>query len=387
MKILQLGKFYPVRGGIEKVMYDLMNGLSAQGIECDMLCAAYGHKGRTIEVRKNARVISCLTWFRLFGTMIPPGLILKAMRICREYDIIHIHHPDPMACVALWCSGYKGKVILHWHSDIIKQRISLRYYLPLQRWLLRRADLILGTTPVYLNGSSCLKTAQEKCMPLPIGITPVPPSPEKEQILRSRYEGKKIIFALGRLVYYKGFTHLIAAATYLPDDYMVLIGGDGPLRYDLEAEIETQGVENKVRCLGRIHEEDLPAYYHACTLFCLPSVQKTEAFGIVQIEAMSCGKPVVATDIPGSGVSWVNAHGISGLNVPVGDPKALARAIMDITCDDDTYRRYSQNALDRYRTVFTLDRMICGIRNCYEKTCMRNCHQADRFYNTSTSAG
>ena len=272
-----------------------------------------------------------------------------------------------MACLALYCSGYKGKVILHWHSDIIKQKSMLWFYRPLQQWLIRRADLILGTTPVYLTKSPYLKEVADRCACLPIGVCPVPPMPDKESIVHAKYPGKKIIFSLGRLVPYKGFEYLIRAALLLPDDYIVLIGGNGPLRYDLERDIDTYGVSDKVKLLGRIHEEDLPAYYHACTLFCLPSVQKTEAFGIVQIEAMSCGKPVVATDIPESGVPWVNEHGVSGMNMPPKDPEALAEAILEITKDEETYRRYSRNAYERYRSVFTAEKMIKQIVNYYKQ--------------------
>lgn len=356
MRILQLGKFYPIRGGVEKVMHDLTTGLSEKGVECDMLCAAYTGKNRTIEIGKTSRIICCRTWAHIANTMISPELIVKSARICRNYDIVHLHHPDPTACLALFCARFKGKVILHWHSDIIKQRFWLMFYLPLQKWMIRRADLVITTTPAYLEGSSYLKKVKDKSLYLPIGIFPVSSQQDKE--MQTLYPGKKIIFSLGRLVPYKGFKYLIRAARYLPEGYIVLIGGEGPLKQALETEIETFGVVNKVKLLGRIREEDLPAYYHGCTLFCLPSVQKTEAFGIVQIEAMSCRKPVVATNIPGSGVPWVNKHGVSGLNVPPKNPVALAEAIMEVTKDEKTYMEYSQNAFERYNTVFTKQEMI-----------------------------
>lgn len=358
MRILQLGKFYPIRGGVEKVMYDLTVGLSARGIECDMLCAAYKGRSRKIAVGERVRVICCRTWMKLAGTMISPALLFKAVRMCKRYDIVHVHHPDPMAALALYLSGYEGRVILHWHSDIIKQKNCLKFYRPLQDWLIGRAELILGTTPIYIKESPYLKAVLHKTACLPIGVTPVVPQDEKVKMIQARYPGKKIVFSLGRLVSYKGFEHLIRAARYLSDDYVILIGGIGPLIYDLTTEIEAWGVSRKVVLLGRICEEDLSAYYGACTLFCLPSVQKTEAFGIVQIEAMSCGKPVVATNIPGSGVSWVNKDGFSGLNVPPADPEALAGAIREITRDEETCRTYSQNALAHYRATFTQDRMI-----------------------------
>ncbi len=360
-KVLQLGKFYPIRGGVEKVMYDLMTGLSPRGIECDMLCAHdESGAGQTLEVGSGAqaRVLACRTWVKLAGTMISPSLVLKLRKICNDYDLIHVHHPDPMASLALLLSRYKGRVVLHWHSDILKQKTLLKFYKPLQDWLIRRADIILGTTPVYIEQSPHLDGAKHKAAYLPIGVAPVQPDAAKVEEIKSRYPGKKIILSLGRLVSYKGFKYLVRAAKYLPDDYVVVIGGGGPLKGKLLDEIELLGMADKVKLIGRIPDDELEAYYGACELFCLPSVMKTEAFGIVQIEAMSCGKPVVATTIPGSGTAWVNKHGYSGLNVQPRNAEELARAICEITSIAETYQRFCHNARERYHEVFTQEKMI-----------------------------
>ena len=358
IRVLQLGKFYPIRGGVEKVAFDLMKGLSEKHIPCDMLCAAEEGGDRTIQLNEYARLICCRTWVKACATMISPSMIFTLRRICREYDIIHVHHPDPMACLALFLSGYNGKVVLHWHSDIQKQKLLLKFYRPLQQWLLRRADKIVGTSPVYLAESPCLQEVQEKTVCLPIGVVPMQPVHEAVEAIRNQYPGKKIVFSLGRLVAYKGFCFLVEAARYLGEDYVVLIGGTGALKGELEKEIEDLNLQNKVKLLGRVSDGDLPAYYGACEVFCMSSVQKTEAFGIVQIEAMSCGKPVVATRIPQSGVSWVNKEGMSGLNVEPGKAQELAKAIEKITENAETYQRFSEGAKRRYQDTFTKERMI-----------------------------
>lgn len=365
LKVLQLGKFYPILGGVEKVAYDLMVGLSERNVDCDMLCASGEGVGRVIPINGHARVISCRTWLKAASTMISPTMITRLRRICRHYDIIHIHHPDPMAALALLLSGFRGRVILHWHSDIQKQRHLLTLYRPLQSWLLRRADRIVGTSPVYLAESPFLQGVQRKTVCLPIGTDPIRPDPEAVMALRRRYADRKIVFSLGRLVAYKGYFSLIEAARYLSDDYVVLIGGSGPLHEELQRQIEALGLQHRVELLGRIPDAELPAYYGACTLFCLSSVQKTEAFGIVQIEAMSCGKPVVATNIPQSGVAWVNAHGESGLNVTPGDARELARAIEEVVRQEAADGRYSAGALRRYRELFTREQMINKCLNIY----------------------
>lgn len=367
MKILQLGKFYPILGGVEKVMYDLMIGLSERGVDCDMMCALNKGSSEVTSINGHARLIGCHTWMKIAATMISPAMIFSLRRRCREYDVVHVHHPDPMACLALFLSGYKGKVVLHWHSDIEKQKFLLKLYRPLQGWLIKRADLIVGTSPVYTAESPCLAHVQDKITCLPIGVEPIVPDPERVEALKKAYPGKKIVFSLGRLVPYKGYRWLIEAARYLSDDYVVLIGGSGPLKEELIAAIKSFGVENKVKLLGRVPDEDLAAYYGACSLFCLSSVQKTEAFGIVQIEAMSCGKPVVATRIPHSGVSWVNEHEVSGLNVEPMDAKALADAIMAITNDEQTYNRFAEGAKKRYQEMFKKEITINNVFGIYNK--------------------
>ena len=366
MKILQVGKFYPIRGGVEKVMYDITVGLSERGIHCDMLTAIHG-PSRDVVINEHGRLICCSTLVKLAATMISPAMIMRLRKICRHYDIIHIHHPDPMACLSLFLSGYKGKVVLHWHSDIVKQKFLLKLYRSLQSWLLKRADLVVGTTPVYLAESPFLAHVQDKTDCLPIGIEPVLPDAEAVAAIRSSYPGKKIIFTLGRLVPYKGYKFLVEAARYLGDDYMLLIGGEGPLRDELQADIDRHNLGHRVRLLGRVSDEDLPAYFGACDLFCMSSVYRTEAFGIVQIEAMSCGKPIVATTIPHSGVSWVNAHGISGLNVPPCDSHQLAAAITRICGDSALYEQFSQGASSRFDAVFTKKMMIDKLLHIYNK--------------------
>lgn len=364
MRILQLGKFYPVRGGVEKVMYDLTMGLSARGIPCDMLCATKEITPGIVPLNDFGRVICVKAWAKLAGTMIAPALISYLRKHKDEYDIIHVHHPDPMAALALWLSGYKGRVILHWHSDIISQKEFFWFYKPLQNWLVSRADKVVGTTPVYVKESPHLSSARDKCTYVPIGIEPVIQDEEGARQLRERFPGKKLLLSIGRLVPYKGYSYLIDAMSYMPDDYHLLLGGTGPLRKPLEEQIARLGLEKRITLLGYVEDALMPALYTACDVFVLSSVMKTEAFGIVQIEAMSCGKPVVATKIPASGVPWVNADGISGVNVEPGSPEDLARGM------ERAYEKreeYGKGASALFRERYTLDKMIDNIIQVYEK--------------------
>lgn len=359
MKVLQLGKFYPAIGGLERVMLDITTGLSRRGEYCDILCTALEkHDYADVRLSDRANVLRVPFIKKVAATMIAPAMIFRLRKIHREYDIIQIHHPDPMACLALFLSGYKGPVVLHWHSDILKQKYLLKLYRPLQNWLLRRAKVIVGTTPVYVKESPHLQGVQDKIQAIPIGIDELKPDRAQVERIRRAYPDKKIIFAVGRLVSYKGFEYLIRAASRLGDNYVVLIAGKGERRAHLEAVIEEEGVEDRVRLLGFVEESELTAYFGACDLFCLSSVWKTEAFAIVQIEAMSCGKPVVATKIPESGVSWVNADRSSGRNVEPGNPDELARVIRHIFSNEQEYERLATGARKRYETMFRKELMI-----------------------------
>ena len=357
-----------MRGGVEKVMWDLTRGLSAEGYTCDMVCASFEPAKETqiVPLGEHGRCIVLPSRTKASGTMLCPKMIGWVRKHASEYDIIHVHHPDPMACLALRLSGYKGCVILHWHSDILKQKAIMAAYKPLQNWLIRRADKIVGTSPVYVAQSPALRDVQDKVTYVPIGIDPIVFDPDRAAEIQARYPGKKIVYSLGRLVPYKGYTYLIQAANHLPEDYIVLIGGTGPLRESLQKEIDIQGLQHKVRLLGFIPDEDHAAFYGAAKVFVMSSVMKTEAFGIVQIEAMSTGTPVIATKIPESGVSWVNEEGVSGLNVEPADPRAMAEAICQICEAPDRYEFYSIGAGKRFKELFLLDNMIKKIVTVYE---------------------
>jgi rhamnosyl/mannosyltransferase len=239
----------------------------------------------------------------------------------------------------------------------------LLLYKPLQRWLIRRADTIIGTTPVYLKESPYLQDAQDKTVAVPIGIKPVTFDEELVRQWKQRYAGKKLVVSIGRLVPYKGYTYLIQACQHLGDDYQVLVVGDGPLMDNLLGEVQEYGVQDRIHFLGYVEDDEMHALLAACDLFVMSSVMKTEAFGIVQLEAMSCHKPIVATRIPGSGVAWVNEDGVSGRNVTPGKPEEYAAAIQEVTANSE---KFGESAYLRYLKCFTRQQMLTQIQKLYE---------------------
>ena len=371
MRILQLGKFYPLKGGVEKVMYALAKELSERGIDCDAMFASKDGHTDDIRLNEHCHIYVCRTYLEAKATMIAPTMVTKLKQVCNRYDIIHVHHPDPMAALALYVSGFKGKVVLHWHCDIIRQNQLLKLYRPLQSWLIQRAIAIVGTSPIYLRESDALMNVQEKCHCIPIGVYETTSDALLTAHIREQYAHKKIIFSLGRLVLYKGYEYLIEAAALLPDDHVVLIGGTGHQHNRLASLIASAGLQKKVHLLGFIPDEQLGAYFDACEVFCLPSIDKREAFAIVQVKAMIHSRPIVSTDIPGSGVPWVNQNGVSGLTVPPCDSRALATAICSLCDDPETHRLYARQARQRYEQLFRMDGMIDACEQLYRELLTR----------------
>ncbi len=355
MRVLQLSKFYPpVMGGIESVAWELAEGLNRAGVRTDVLCAA-GH-ARThheqwpggYEVRRVA------SYGTVLSTSVAPGLAWHLREMARSCDLLHVHMPDPAAALALWLVRPAVPWVLHWHSDVIRQRMALKLYAPLQNWLLRRAAAVVATSEPYAHASSALRPWMDKVAVIPIGISDNHDSaaPEGVAAIRQRVRHRKIVFALGRMTYYKGFEVLVEAAARLPDDVAVLIGGDGELLEPYKALVTRRGLAGKVVFLGHIADAELPNYFEACDIFCMPSTVRAEAYGVAMLEAMVMGRPIVATDIPGSAVPWVNVHGSTGCNVPVRDAASLAQTLTELLADKGLRERLGRQARLRYLQAF-----------------------------------
>ena len=231
MRLLQVSKFYwPVMGGIEKVAWELVEGLTRAGVATDVLCS---HQRPETEVDQfpGYTVVRAASLGMLLSTSMAPEMLRHMRRMAADSDIVHVHMPDPMAAAAIWAVRPAGRLVVHWHSDVVRQRHAMKFYAPLQNWLLSRADAIVATSEPYAASSNALQAWRSKVEVIPIGISDncAQGSSEKAAAIRQRFSHRRIVFALGRMTYYKGFEVLIEAAAALPDDCVVLIGGDGEL--------------------------------------------------------------------------------------------------------------------------------------------------------------
>jgi rhamnosyl/mannosyltransferase len=181
--------------------------------------------------------------------------------------------------------------------------------------------------------------------------------------LKASIPGPRVLF-VGRFVYYKGVDVLIDAVSQAGGTLMLV--GDGPLEPELRQRAIALGIQDRVRFVGRVSDEDLPAYYQAADMLALPSVAKTEAFGVVQVEAMAAGVPVVSTNLQ-TGVPWVNQDGVSGLVVAPGDAGQLAAALGRLAADADLRARLGRAAAARAADLFTRERMVATFKDVVER--------------------
>lgn len=367
MKALQFGKFFPPdMGGIESFIFDLTEELS-QKIKCDVLCSNSKNK-TVIEKKKNYTIIRTASFGKVFSTSISPAMIYWLKKIGNRYDVIHLHLPDPMANFAYFLVRPRTKLILHWHGDIVKSKYLVKPYLPLLSWLFEKSDYVISSSKSYALSSIYLKPFLKKVKIIPIGINPSLYKVDElvSQQIKLKYKDKKIILTVGRLVKWKGFKYAIESMKDV-DDAVLLIIGDGPERKNLENLIGYLNLNKKVFLLGKLEKEKIASFLNVCDLFIFPSVGRQESFGIVQIEAMYFGKPIVSTNIKGCDVSWVNQNNITGIIVPPKDSKALAEAINKVIKNPEFKKRFGKNAKQRFEKEFDMKIIADKILKLYKE--------------------
>ncbi|MFN7921993.1 MAG: glycosyltransferase [Bryobacteraceae bacterium] len=359
--MLHVGKYYPPhRGGIESHLKDLVTAIRPD-VDVEVVVAAEGRQ-TVKQVIEGVPVTRLGVLCHLAGAPVCPEMVSYIAKSPAE--IIHMHLPNPMAVLSYLASGRRGDLVISYHSDVVRQKMLAKLFSPFLHKAMERSSRVIATSPDYVKRSEVLARFENRCEVIPFGICLDEfENPDKEKIAEIRREfGPRIVVALGRLVYYKGFDVLIRAMARVKAR-LVLIG-TGPLREELQAEAARHGVSDRVTLLG--DPGPVAPYLHAADVFVLPSVASTEAFGIVQLEAMACGKPVINTALD-SGVPFVSLHGETGLTVPPGDATALATAINQILDNDALRHRLGQAARRRVEETFTLQSMTQQVLNLYRE--------------------
>jgi len=378
MKILHVGKFYsPFKGGIENALRDLAHGQADRGWEVDILAHHHAPWRATESVLDSGiRLTRCRILGSWLYTPVSPAILLGIpRRMARSRpDFVHLHLPNPSALAALLAPS-RPPLILHWHADIVASAIDRRLpryykaYRPLERLLLQKAAAVVASSQAYLEHSEPLRDFRDKCRVIPLGLDRgrmAAADSQRNGEIRRQYGGRPLICSLGRLTYYKGYEHLIRAMSGLPEAALVIVG-EGSGRPRLEALIRSLGYSDRIFLPGELEDSESHALLAACDVFCLPSVERAEAFGVSLLEAMHYSRPLVTTIIEGSGVGTVNIPGETGLSVPPGDAEALGRALRRLLADPGLRERYGRAAAERLEKCFTVERTVRAFEALYSE--------------------
>jgi len=357
LRVLHVGKFYPpASGGMERVVQLLCEGERAH-VDSRVLVS----NGRAATVHETVRGVPVTRVAQLHA--------IGSVGVCPTFpwwmrrlpaDVMVIHEPNPLALVTHALVRPTARLVVWFHSEVVRPQWKYRLmYRPFLRRVLRHAERIVVASPRLAEYAVELQDFREKCVAIPFGIDPAPLAAgeavqRKAAEIRTALPGPLVLF-VGRMVPYKGVDVLLRAMVGL-DGHAILVG-NGPMKAAWEQLAVTLGVTDRVHFQGDVDQATLTALYHACDVFVLPSVTRAEAFGMVQLEAMACGKPVISTLLP-SGVPWVNRDGETGLIVEPGDDVGLRSAMNALLSDPALRKTMGDRGRARVASEFTIERMV-----------------------------
>ncbi len=354
LRILQVNKaYYPHIGGIESLVRVFSRELKKRAEVQVLVCQEKG-KGES-RVIEDVPVHYASSLGTFFSCPLSFSFLRKFRQMAKQADVVEMHVPFPLGDLACLLSGYRGAVVVAWHSDVVRQKKLMWFYKPLLMRFLSRADCIIAATPGHISSSPYLTQFKEKCRVIPYGIDvdayrSVPRNPILRQV-QNDTKTVRILF-VGRFVYYKGIEVLLQAFRQVTGCELFLVGhGTAEMEEKLHQTAKQDGTAQQIHFLGNLDEADLRAAFADCDFFVLPSVANSEAFGIVQLEAMVYGKPVINTALP-TGVPYVSLDGVTGLTVPPEDADALAAAMQKLTDDAALRETYGRAAAARVEQEF-----------------------------------
>jgi glycosyltransferase involved in cell wall biosynthesis len=362
MRVLHLGKYYaPQRGGIERHLQDLAEWFSERGHQVDVLVhQPVGQWRGREDVINGVAVCRAGCPVAPLYTPISPLFPLQLSRAIKRSrpDILHLHMPNPSCFWALLSARARARPwVVHWHADVPpdmpdwRVRAAYRLYRPFEQAVLKRASAIIVTSQTYLEASKALAPWKHKVSVIPLGIAEsiadIGSSPVWPR------NGSLRLLAVGRLSHYKGFAVLLDALAKTDQASLVLIG-KGEESERLHTQAMRLGIADRISFVGELSDPDLLAAYTQADLLVLPSLDRSEAFGLVLLEAMRAALAVIASKVPGSGISQVIEHEKSGLLVEPGNAEALTVALGQMA-SSDTRRRLAAGGHQRWRNQFTLE--------------------------------
>ncbi len=372
MRILHIGKYFaPASGGMERFLGDLVDAQRRAGDEVAVLVH---QDGRSDPRADPPWLMRCPVWMRLIFAPISPRFPFWLARAIRRHkpDVLHIHMPNVSPFWALMLpSARRIPWVVHWHSDVepSKFKLSLRlaypHYRIFERALLERAEAIIVTSRPYLEASRPLGPWQYKCHVIPLGVAPERLPEVREEAGAHRWAASGLrVLAVGRLTYYKGFETLLRAVGGEPALQLLLVGS-GEERAALERVLQQCAGPGSITFLGELPDDELCALLASCDVLCLPSCERTEAFGLVLLEAMRYGKPLVVSDLPGSGITFVARRGQNAIVAPPGDARAWREALLGLARHPTQGQLLGRLGRERFLREFDIARVAERIHWLY----------------------
>lgn len=364
LRVLQVNKmYYPATGGVERLVQQIAEGLNERTDMKVLVCRKKG-KGQ-VDTINGVEVHRASSLGVYFSMPVSFSFFRQLRSMSRDCDVIHLHMPFPLGDLGILLSGFKGKVVVSWHSDVVRQKKLMVLYRPIMERLLKRADAIVVATRGHIDGSAYLGPYRDKCVVVPYAVSEYLRRKAEESTPKQYIPGAPVEFLfVGRLVYYKGCNVLLRAFAKVPNARLTMVG-NGVLLGELQNLAEELGIASRVRFETDLPDSKMAVAFENSDVFVLPSVERSEAFGLVQIEAMAYGKPVINTWLK-SGVPYVSLNGKTGLTVNPGDVDALADAMKKLAADPALREQYGKAARERVQKNFTTELMLDQLMKVYQ---------------------
>lgn len=365
LRPLHVGKFVPPPfAGIESHVDTLLR--SMHGMVDATLVASEPATPSTVQRDPTPyRLLACKSYGTIASVALSPSLrgIVKEEFVSGRANLLHVHAPNPWGDLAALDARRDTPVVMTWHSDVVRKAALFALYAGVQQRALQRVDRIVVFTPKHFESSAQLRAGrvEAKLVEIPIGIDferldSTATRPEVSASIDAWARGRPVVLTVGRHVHYKGYRHLIRAMSLIRSDAVLLMIGTGPLGAALRKQVAALGLDDRIRFLGEVDLPTLVTALRRCDVFCLPSIERSESFGIASAEAMAFGKPTIVCELH-NGVNYLNQGGITGLVTPPRDEPALADAIDQLARDAGLRDRLGTAARAWVRTKFAVEQM------------------------------
>jgi len=347
-RILHICKVYlPVRGGVQKVVHSITS-LSKQHTHYVMTS---GEDGAIAEQTLNGTCITrSRSYLEVASMPIAPRMIGKIIQMAKKCHIICVHYPFPLADLALAMIIRLPPMVVYWHSNIVAQKKLKWLTYPLIYLTLKRAAAIVVTSERMIDNSKLLTRFRAKVKIIPYGLPTLSESPADSTSCTNSYNNSDYFVLVGRHVSYKGIDIAIRALQDI-ETHLVIVG-NGPLYEQHKLLSQTIGVCHKVSFEQNASDDEVKRLIQGSTALIMPSIMPNEAFGLVQLEAMRLGKPVINTSLA-STVPMIARHQKEGLTIEPNDPDALAQAMIQIASDKSLATTLGNNGYQRFNEKFT----------------------------------